>query len=346
MQKIVDFGELRSDGDRFEHVVTRILERKGFKMIRKRAIGQDAGRDFVFVENLQSQLKLKTRKWVVQCKLSASNVVCSGVRDIDKTIKQYSSGAYLLVVSSDVTESLMNYLHSLSGEYDVERWTYHELEEELLLNLDLFSEYFPKSYLRYMERWTGKEVDITNRLEVTNQDFSGPLAWDSTRRWQTYHGRWYKGKLQVKLIKRTTTIYMEKSKETDEKWFAIALYGEMHKDEHRLINICKPTKLVFSYKNLGEFVCHLEITGEDRRPYFLAYVAGVVDTGPYITHDGISGYANYNIGTKKTNAKYIKVERLVSEDLMRLYSVAPLLVNRICFTTERNARIKDLKIFG
>jgi len=75
MQKIVNFRELQSDGDRFEQLVTRLLERKGFRMLRKRAIGPDKGKDFIFEENLESLIKSKKRIWVVQCKLAVSNIL-------------------------------------------------------------------------------------------------------------------------------------------------------------------------------------------------------------------------------------------------------------------------------
>ena len=53
-------------------------------------------------------------------------------------------------VSKDITEKLMDYLVKCSNSFDVTRWTYHELEEELLSNLDLFGEFFPTSYSKYI----------------------------------------------------------------------------------------------------------------------------------------------------------------------------------------------------
>jgi hypothetical protein len=346
MEKIVDFKELQSDGDRFEHVVTRILQRKGFKMIRKRAIGPDKGRDFIFEESLDSLVKPKKRKWVVQCKLSVSNVGFSGVNNIEKTLKVYGAESYLLVVSSDVTVSLIDYLDSFSGEYDIDRWTYHELQEELLMNLDIFSEYFPKSYTGYMERWHRTEIDICNSLKKTTHTFSNQLIWDSTRRWQAYHSAWCNGNLQVKKMQNKVTILIENPVNSKQNQFAVALNGETYRDEFRLLNICKPQKLEFTCLYDGEFVFNLEVTGEDRNPYFIAYASGLPYKNPHESSDGYYRYANYHICEKNKIGRYLKVERIVSEDLIKLYSVAPLIVNRICLTTTKTAKIRDLKIFA
>jgi Holliday junction resolvase-like predicted endonuclease len=343
MKKIIDFGELRSDGDKFEHIVCRLLERKGLRLIRHRAIGQDKGRDLIFEENLQSRLLPKKRRWVIQCKLTASNVNWDKVDNIEKTLKCYEADSYLLIVSKDITEKLMDYLEKCSNSFDVTRWTYHELEEELLSNLDLFGEFFPTSYSNYIGLWQGTDIDICRSLEKTNHSFSKFNEWDSSRRWWTYHIGWFSGKLTIKKINRENTIILENSKEASNVQFGIALYGSRQGAAFRNLNISRPNYMSFNFMNDGDFVCNLQVMGEDRNIYYLAYYTSDLQKDPYASEDP-SGmkYGNYCIGGSKSKNRYCKVERLVAKDLLRLFGVAPLIIDRICFTVSNKAKIKSL----
>jgi Holliday junction resolvase-like predicted endonuclease len=344
MNKIVDFNELQSDGDKFEHVVCRLLERKGLRLIRPRASGPDKGRDLIFEESMESLILQKKRRWVVQCKLSKSIVNWNKIQDIEKTLRCYSADSYLLVVSSDVTENLMDYLEKCSEEFDITRWTYLELEEELLSNLDLFGEFLPKSYSTYMNLWRGVEIDICSSFKKTNHAFTKLDEWDSSGRWHTYHTGWVYGNLKIKRINKKNTIILENSKESNITQFGVALYGEMHGSEYRNLNICRPKYMSFSYMNDGNFVCNLQVLGEDKRVYFLAYYTSDIIRSPNISEDpaGIK-YANYCIGDSKKKRSYCKVERLITKDLLKLYSVEPLIIDRICFTVTRSTKIKSIK---
>lgn len=346
MKKIINFAELQSDVDRLEHLVSRILERKGFRMVRKRSIGPDKGRDLIFQENLDSLIKPKTRNWVVQCKLSESNIGYGEVDNIEKTVKMYEADAYLLVVSSDVTESLMDYVHSFANDFDTERCTYHELQEEILANLDLFCEYFPQSYQEYIERWQGEQIDLLASIKMTKHSYTQPGEWDSLGRWYTYHGGWYQGNLQLKKMQKKSTLIIENPNESGANQFAVALYGERVNNQVRQLNICKPSSIKFSCLYEGEFVLNLDITGEDMRPYYIAYSFGTPISDPHDSFDGYARYANYNLSNKKKIGQYLGIERIVHEDLIRLFSVAPIIVNRICFTTTKTAKIRDLLIFS
>jgi hypothetical protein len=64
---------------------------------------------------------------------------------IRDTIEHYNADGYLLVVSSDLTTELTEYLEKLrnGGKYWVEWWTRTEIEHKLRMNLDIVSR-FPK----------------------------------------------------------------------------------------------------------------------------------------------------------------------------------------------------------
>lgn len=343
MKRIIDFGELKSDGDKFEHIVCRLLERKGFKLIRHRATGPDKGRDLIFEENLQSRLLHKKRRWVIQCKLTASNVSWDKIDDIEKTMKCYEADSYLLVVSKDITEKLMDYLEKCSNSFDVTRWTYHELEEELLSNLDLFGEFFPISYFNYIGLWQGTDIDVSKSLEKTKYSFSKFNEWDSTRRWWTYHTQWFSGELIIKTINRENTIILANSKNANNAKFGIALYGVTQGNAFRNLNITRPSYISFSYMNNGDFACNLQLLGEDRNIYYLAYYTSDLPKDPHVSQDlSNMKYGNYFIGGSKSKNRYCKVERLVAKDLLRLFGVAPLMIDRICFSVSNRAKIKSL----
>jgi hypothetical protein len=61
------------------------------------------------------------------------------------TIEHYNADGHLLVVSSDLTTELTEYLEKVrnGGKYWVEWWTRTEIEHKLPMNLDIFSR-FPK----------------------------------------------------------------------------------------------------------------------------------------------------------------------------------------------------------
>lgn len=346
MKKIIDFNELQSDGDKFEHIVCRLLERKGLKLIRHRASGSDKGRDLIFEENLKSQIFPRKRRWVVQCKLSTKpSTSWDKVRDVEKTLKCYDADSYLLVVSNDVTENLMDYFEACSKSFDITRWTYYELEEEFLSNLDLFGEFFPKSYSKYMDLWKGSEIDVSGSLVETAHSFRKFNEWDSSGRWITYHTGWFSGDLQIKKINRENTIILKNSKEINNSQFGVALYGERQKSQFRNLNVCKPSHLSFKFINDGDFVCNLQVIGADRKIYFIAYYTSDLQKDAYPSEDpsGIK-YANYCIGESKKKNAYSKVERLVTKDLLRLYGVEPIVLDRICFTVTNEAKLKSLKI--
>lgn len=138
------------NSDRFELLVRELLLKED-GVIRVRKIGAinepDAGRDLEVewaFPDLNPFKRPESNPYVignilVQCKAYTRSVGKDKVNDIRDLIDMHSSNGYLLVVSSSITKTLLEYLKKLrgKGEHWVDWWTRHELEDKLRKNLDI-----------------------------------------------------------------------------------------------------------------------------------------------------------------------------------------------------------------
>ncbi|WP_433938566.1 restriction endonuclease [Paenibacillus lautus] len=138
------------DPERFELLVREVLiKEEGVMRVRKIGDGNepDAGRDLEVDWVLPDKNPYKSPNDVpyvrlnilVQCKAYKRNVGKDRVNDIRDTIDMHKAHGYLLVVSSNITRTLTDYLKELRGrgDYWIDWWTRNELEDRLRKHLDI-----------------------------------------------------------------------------------------------------------------------------------------------------------------------------------------------------------------
>src|SRR5688572_14503265 len=106
---MINFGELPSDGIKFEQLIRELLVRSGFETHWTGA-GPDGGRDLVVVEKAEGALAPFRRKWLISCKhyvKSGRSVGIDEVRDITDACEAVGATAFLLACSTQPTAALV-----------------------------------------------------------------------------------------------------------------------------------------------------------------------------------------------------------------------------------------------
>jgi hypothetical protein len=145
----------RLDPERFEALARDLLEQEpGVMWVRRAGPTRqgDGGRDLI-CERVRSAHEgepvsedaapTRVERVVVQCKAIARTVGKGHVRDIRDTLDLHESHAYLLVVATQVSETLARFLDQerQKGRYAVDWWTRTELDERLLRHRAVLARY-------------------------------------------------------------------------------------------------------------------------------------------------------------------------------------------------------------
>lgn len=141
--------------ERFEALVRDLLEQEpGVMWVRRAGPTRqgDGGRDLI-CERVRSAYEgepvtedaapTRVERVVVQCKAIARTVGKGQVQDIRDTLDLHESHAYLLVVATQVSETLARFLDQerQKGLYAVDWWTRTELDERLLRHRPVLARY-------------------------------------------------------------------------------------------------------------------------------------------------------------------------------------------------------------
>lgn len=142
------------DGERFERMVKDLLEEEPeITRVRRVSGGNegDGGRDLEvewrFVKRIPTpyvptENPYETKKILVQCKGYKRNVNKENVRDIRDTIDMHNADGYHLVVSSQLTTQLFDYLSSLRKRgLQIDWWTRDDIEIRLRKNPSIVERY-------------------------------------------------------------------------------------------------------------------------------------------------------------------------------------------------------------
>ncbi|MCG5496045.1 hypothetical protein [Ectothiorhodospira variabilis] len=149
----------RTESALFEDLTLELLSREPYIVSAKKVAPTnqgDNGRDIICEYNAsykelrvgRQQSSLEIGKLIVQCK---TNLECSkkqsiGKSDVDvaDTVYGYQPDAYLLVVNTQVTRDLTEYLEKIRARdklHWVEWWNSFDIEERLRMNPDIMSRY-------------------------------------------------------------------------------------------------------------------------------------------------------------------------------------------------------------
>lgn len=157
MKNQIDFSEIK-DGDVFEDLVAdyfRNLQQDSDNnisdvQILQSGIGVDGGRDILVEFNMNDDIEVFKRKWVVQCKFHEVNISAAKVNSVNipTLVHSYGASGYLLVCKKNPTSGLTNLFERLNKEckndYKYECWNGNQLKKKLNLRSDLHSTYFPE----------------------------------------------------------------------------------------------------------------------------------------------------------------------------------------------------------
>jgi len=155
--KQLDFREIK-DGHRFEELVAEFFRSLGYQglNVNLSGVGPDGGRDILFEFTVPDEIKVATRRWVIQCKFLTRSVSVAdlGKRSIKDLIVSYDACGYLLICRERPTSGLTSHFERLTenckDRYLYEIWTGEQFKNKLLVEAEpLHQQFFPK-YFDYL----------------------------------------------------------------------------------------------------------------------------------------------------------------------------------------------------
>ena len=153
----LDYEEIE-DGDQFEDLVAdyfRELQKVSDNSImnvdvQQSGVGTDGGRDIIVDLEFSDDVKVFTRRWVVQCKFRDHNINLGELSSVNipTLIHSYKASGYLLICkkrpTSKVTEMFERLNRDCKDRYQYECWNGNALLNKLYLVEDIHQNYFPK----------------------------------------------------------------------------------------------------------------------------------------------------------------------------------------------------------
>jgi uncharacterized protein YjbI with pentapeptide repeats len=137
------------DDEEFEKLCYDILKEK-HKPIEINKIGKscsrDGGRDIVFYKLRNKAIDKNPVKWITQCKLIRNGNSLTGkkVENIRDMLDHYDAGGFCIMTSAVIDSTLHDKLDKLKDKngFEVERWSYLEIERFLAEHPEIRSRYF------------------------------------------------------------------------------------------------------------------------------------------------------------------------------------------------------------
>ncbi len=106
----------------------------------------DRGRDFIYVEKIDTIEEKKEFKWLVQCKYSHRSISPSDISGWVEQVIEHQANGYWLVTNNDISSNLYDQFKGVEAnkKYAIEVNCWDRLKIEALLNVypDLHKKYF------------------------------------------------------------------------------------------------------------------------------------------------------------------------------------------------------------
>lgn len=149
---MLDYSELPKDGILFEQLLREVLVREGFE-VHWTGVGNDGGRDLIFLERAKGHLSTFEKRWIVSCKHSSigktigqDNIVFSSLMDACKSV---DATGILLAVSTQLSSSVLKRIEDFNKNHDIDIRYWDGIEIENKLNkphcYSLIHTFFPES---------------------------------------------------------------------------------------------------------------------------------------------------------------------------------------------------------
>ncbi len=137
--------------DEFQNLICDIYQNEGFNIDFRSGLGPDGNRDIVISKTIDDSLTTISTKYVVQCKRHKKAVIQSDVTDISDTIERYGANGFILAVTSNVSQPLLNKMADLSATkgFYCHALLPTEIHDLLVKHIDTFAKYFPAECEKY-----------------------------------------------------------------------------------------------------------------------------------------------------------------------------------------------------
>ena len=151
---MLDFKELKKDGNDFELLVRELLNNRGLEVYWS-GKGADGGKDLLCIETHNSNFKNTSQRWLIQCKHNAHSGGAVGIGDLDNIVDscaEHDTSAYLLVCSTYPSSGVVKRMEEIQNNKKIttQFWDYRTLEKEILKphNWGIANMFFPNSMLK------------------------------------------------------------------------------------------------------------------------------------------------------------------------------------------------------
>ncbi|WP_339746978.1 restriction endonuclease [uncultured Rubinisphaera sp.] len=144
----VDFSQI--DHEDLEFLTADLLRSKGFTIESAPSRGPDQGKDLLAIRNRTDDIGyIESEKLMVECKhfyKSGKSVREKDIGNFETKMKQHNANRYLLVTTSNISETVKNQLLAVTKDQSSSRkatyWTKHDLNEMLEHNQVIYEKYF------------------------------------------------------------------------------------------------------------------------------------------------------------------------------------------------------------
>jgi len=189
--QIVDFfdinwGLLKEKKDStFQNLIFDLLYHRSSK-IKIEPIGKskaaDRGRDYIYIETIDTFDGVKEIKWLVQCKCSNKSISPSSISGWGERVIEHHLDGYWLITNNDISPNLYDQFKDVESnqKYNIKTKYWERLQVEALINVypSLYKKYFRKSEISEEliitvgdnVLGTGLQHDITIPLSEINYD--------------------------------------------------------------------------------------------------------------------------------------------------------------------------------
>lgn len=152
----ISYDEI-SDGSHFEQLARAYFNELKVDLDHVRDIqvdktgdGADGGIDIIVTYEYSDDIKLFTRKWIVQCKFHSKNISTNDINSVNipALIHSKNANGYLLICKENPTSKLTNFFKDLNDNclhgYKYQIWDGIEFIKKVSFKPNLFPVFFPK----------------------------------------------------------------------------------------------------------------------------------------------------------------------------------------------------------
>ncbi|HEX2897542.1 MAG TPA: restriction endonuclease [candidate division Zixibacteria bacterium] len=134
----------------FEDLMDDLYSRDGWNVEFHAGEGPDGKRDLIISRQITQNGESYIEKMVVQCKRSNNTVNANDVQDISDTITRYGTDGFILAVTSNISQPLLQKLDDLTKRDKIcQALRPFQIHDMITRNEDIFLKYFPDTYIIY-----------------------------------------------------------------------------------------------------------------------------------------------------------------------------------------------------